>query len=282
MGVTNFPHGVSSMGVPLPGLTGGSVYFVDLRNGSDSNDGESTERPFRTVGTALDACVNNKGDIIYVMAPGGSGGSVEITSTIHINKSGIAIVGLPSTDSVQGGVPGIDTSNLTAISIDAGVSKVSIQNLRIHLNRTGYGISLGEVGSAAQTQIHLKNISIVGSDPAGGNIGVYIAGTVRRSVFEDISIYSDGSGVTKGFSGNGQSTTAGNLYKNIYVQGAMSWGIELVNGTHDVIENPIIGGAVSNGIWVRGSANLIAGGYNAASTPTDLATSCVTRGHNIT
>ena len=57
MGWTNFPHGITSFGVPIFGSgqrdISGSTYFVDNNCGSDSNDGSSWERCFKTLAKAV-------------------------------------------------------------------------------------------------------------------------------------------------------------------------------------------------------------------------------------
>lgn len=57
MGYTNFPHGITSMGIPLFGNgqqdISGSTYFVDNNSGSDSNDGSSFEKAFKTLAKAV-------------------------------------------------------------------------------------------------------------------------------------------------------------------------------------------------------------------------------------
>lgn len=57
MGFTNFPHGITSFGVPIFGSgqrdISGSTYFVDNNCGSDSNDGSSWERCFKTLAKAV-------------------------------------------------------------------------------------------------------------------------------------------------------------------------------------------------------------------------------------
>src|SRR4030042_3857713 len=71
MGLTNFPKGVSSFGIPIigsgPGYGmdyGSTVYFVDDKNGSDSNAGTSPEAAFDTIGAAITAA--NAWDVIYI------------------------------------------------------------------------------------------------------------------------------------------------------------------------------------------------------------------------
>ena len=51
--LTNFPSGLSSMGVPLMGRQFGKTYFVDSTNGSDQNKGLNNLRPFKTLTKAF-------------------------------------------------------------------------------------------------------------------------------------------------------------------------------------------------------------------------------------
>ena len=77
MGLTHFPNGISSMGVPVIGMAGhnvtfGKIWFVDGTNGSDANHGTTTEQPFKTIQKAITTQIANTsglGDIIYI-APG--------------------------------------------------------------------------------------------------------------------------------------------------------------------------------------------------------------------
>ncbi len=58
MGITRFPHGVSSFGVPIFGSgqdISGTTFFVDGNYGNDSNDGFSWEHPFKTLTVAFAA-----------------------------------------------------------------------------------------------------------------------------------------------------------------------------------------------------------------------------------
>ena len=56
MGITNFPHGIASYGVPIFGSgqdISGSTYFVDNNSGLDSNDGSSWAKAFKTLAKAI-------------------------------------------------------------------------------------------------------------------------------------------------------------------------------------------------------------------------------------
>lgn len=56
MGITNFPHGISSFGVPIYGGASqdnsGTTYFVDNNSGLDGNDGLSWETALKTFARA--------------------------------------------------------------------------------------------------------------------------------------------------------------------------------------------------------------------------------------
>ena len=72
------------------GLQGpGDVYYVDYRNGSDSNSGKTWSRSFRTLGAAVDAVTSNNNDIILI--DGDS--TVTETSMITLSKNRIHIIG---------------------------------------------------------------------------------------------------------------------------------------------------------------------------------------------
>ncbi|MFA5772863.1 MAG: hypothetical protein WC974_09060 [Thermoplasmata archaeon] len=71
MSYTNFPNGITSMGVPILGtgmpLMCGNVYFVDPDAGDDTHyDGKSADKPFATIDKALDSCTTNNDDVIVL------------------------------------------------------------------------------------------------------------------------------------------------------------------------------------------------------------------------
>lgn len=93
MGLTNFPHGITSFGIPIMGGGGipfvtGNVFFVDYRNGDDTNPG-TKDNPFKTLSAAHDACTSNNGDLIII---DGDSTVVE-TAMIDFSKSRITVVG---------------------------------------------------------------------------------------------------------------------------------------------------------------------------------------------
>lgn len=87
MGLSHFPHGVSSFGMPVlgGGVAGGNVFFVSS-TGNNANGGTDPEDAVATVTKALTLCTANKGDTIVVL-PG------TIAENIVVNKAMVRIIG---------------------------------------------------------------------------------------------------------------------------------------------------------------------------------------------
>ena len=96
MGFTNFPHGITSFGVPLlggnPGPLTGSVFFVDSSTGLNANAGDSPSTAFATLDWAIGKCTANKGDTIYLMPNHAE--TITGVGGITADVAGINIVGL--------------------------------------------------------------------------------------------------------------------------------------------------------------------------------------------
>ena len=93
MGLTKFPNGISSMGMPVIGgaySTTGSVFFVDSNTGSNGNSGADKDHPFADIDYAIGRCTASKGDIIFVMP----GHSETAATQITCDVAGVSIIGL--------------------------------------------------------------------------------------------------------------------------------------------------------------------------------------------
>jgi hypothetical protein len=94
MGLTNFPNGITSFGVPVMGSGGltttGSYFFVHSGTGANTNTGKEPGQPLASIDAAIGKCTASKGDIIIVMA----GHSEDPTSSITADVAGISIIGL--------------------------------------------------------------------------------------------------------------------------------------------------------------------------------------------
>lgn len=134
MGVTNYPNGIASFGMPVlpsqsPIVRTGSVFFVcnaTNANGSDSNRGTDPSQPFSTLQAAINACTANKGDTIFVMP--GHAETVTATS-IAANKAGISIIGVGN-----GTNRPTFTFGAAAATITVSAANVLFQNCRFVAN----------------------------------------------------------------------------------------------------------------------------------------------------
>ena len=101
MGFTNFPHGITSFGIPIIGSSGtdipvttGSYFFVSSTTGSDVNTGTEPTKAFATLDYALSKCTANKMDVVVLMP----GHSETITGAggITLDVAGVKVVGMGS------------------------------------------------------------------------------------------------------------------------------------------------------------------------------------------
>lgn len=98
MGLTNFPNGVTSFGIPVMGsgpdlpATSGKYFFVNNSTGVDSPSyGTTIEKPFATIDYAIGKCTANASDVIVVL-PGHSETSSANGTVFDV--AGVRLVGL--------------------------------------------------------------------------------------------------------------------------------------------------------------------------------------------
>ncbi len=99
MGLTNFPGGISSFGIPVipgaPRVFTGTAYFVcnaSGYNGSDNNNGLRPDQPLSTLAKALTLVTSNNDDVIFVMK--GHAETLGAAAAVACASSGFSIIGL--------------------------------------------------------------------------------------------------------------------------------------------------------------------------------------------
>jgi len=124
MGLTNFPNGISSMGMPMLGngipATEGNVYFVDYGNGSDgvSKKSNSITRAWKTIDKANDMVTSNKNDVICLV-----GNSTHtLTEMFTVSKNRVHFVGLDAGGRYYGQGAKVSLGSTTS-SADIGTLK---------------------------------------------------------------------------------------------------------------------------------------------------------------
>jgi len=108
MSFTDFPHGVTSFGIPVTGngmlpLMGGNIsatgeqkiYFVDPANASDDGgDGLSPSSALNTVSAAYAKTRDKSGDTVYLLNDGNTSGTAREDATITWSNDNCHLVGL--------------------------------------------------------------------------------------------------------------------------------------------------------------------------------------------
>ena len=127
MSFTDFPHGITSFGVPLlggnPGPITGSVFFVDSLTGLNSNAGGSPSTAFATLDWAIGKCTANKGDVIYLMPNHAE--TVTGIGGVTADIAGISIIGLGNFNQR----PRLLMDGGTTVTFAVSAADVTIENI---------------------------------------------------------------------------------------------------------------------------------------------------------
>jgi len=132
MGLTHFPNGVASFGVPVMGgggipATQGNVYFVDYGNGSDgySVKSNTAQHAFKTIDKAYDLVTTNKNDVIVLV-----GNSTHVlTEMLDITKNRLSIIGLDGGDRYYGQNAKVSLGVTTAATDIGTIKNTGIRNV---------------------------------------------------------------------------------------------------------------------------------------------------------
>lgn len=126
MGLTNFPNGITSFGVPVqPGVPAGltKVWYVDYGVGSDGNKG-TYERPFKTISKAYSMVTTNKNEGIALM------GSTThtLTEMLTVSKNRVHIFGYDPGGRSYGQNAKVNIGVTTAATDIAAVENTGVRN----------------------------------------------------------------------------------------------------------------------------------------------------------
>jgi hypothetical protein len=109
MPLTNFPNGITSMGIPILGYgqdISGTTYFVDNNSGKDGNDGLSLDKPKKLLSAAITAATADVGrgsdrfarrNTIYYTGD-------RLTETLATAPKKTDVIGFGSCDSFKRGI----------------------------------------------------------------------------------------------------------------------------------------------------------------------------------
>ena len=142
MGLTNFPNGISSFGIPVMGgggipATKGNVFFVDYGSGSDDNRGNRPNRAFKTLAYAYTQVVSNNFDVICLI---GSSTHV-LTEMLTVAKNRVTIIGVDGSPGRRYGQAALVSLGITTAATDIACMKNTgvrniFQNIKFISNNT--------------------------------------------------------------------------------------------------------------------------------------------------
>lgn len=133
MGLTNFPNGISSFGIPVYGPSVGNsqllvpeALFVDTVNGVDAGSGNSPASAYKTLTYAISRAVANA----YIFVLAGSTVTVSSATALAIATAGLKIIGQGTGDAR----PTITLDTATTATIAVSAANVMFQNVIFSAN----------------------------------------------------------------------------------------------------------------------------------------------------
>jgi len=116
------------MGVPILGgaggfVSGGTHFFVDPVNGSDSNSGKAWDKALATLSRAHTLCTAGKNDVVYLISSGQTAGSARESATLAWSKDATHLIGITAAPTVASrariaATSGVDFTPLVTVSAD--------------------------------------------------------------------------------------------------------------------------------------------------------------------
>ena len=130
MGLTHYPNGVSSFGMPVLGggkhMTTGNVFFVDSGSAAGADNaakGSSPDTPFASIDFAIGRCTANNGDVIIAMP--GHTETVSAAAGLDFDVAGISLIGLGRGSDR----PTVSIGTATTADVDIDAANVYIENI---------------------------------------------------------------------------------------------------------------------------------------------------------
>ncbi len=111
--------------------TTGNRFFVDTGSatgGTTSGFGQSPDKPFTTLDSAIGNCTVNNGDFIYVMP--GSADTVSAAAGLDLDVAGITIIGIGN-GSDQ---PTVTLDTIDSADVDVDAANITVENIHFVAN----------------------------------------------------------------------------------------------------------------------------------------------------
>lgn len=268
MGLTNYPNGVTSFGIPQTGqgipFYGGHVFWANSVTGQDApSNGDAPSNPFATIDYAIGRCVASRYDVILVMP--GHTETVSAAGSITFDVAGVSVIGL-------GFGSARPTINLT--TVDTATISVTAANCRLSnciIDGTGVD-GVDAIITVAGANFMLDgNLIVVGDSGGQADVGVLTGATTSANGFQILNNVFDGGGTTgpvaavriagtpdkwkingNRFIGTYSAAPINNLTSNVATNGEILWNnIENIHATGLAIDldSACTGVAAYNTLW---------------------------------
>lgn len=210
-GLTNFPNGLSSFGIPMTGGVpfgkNSKCWFVSPANGNDGNPGTSPQQPFATLYQAHNKAVSGRGDTIFLISDGSTSGTARLSTALAQTIDSSATTGVLTWSKNNTHLIGI-----TAPTMVGQRARIAPPSGTYTQATFGSGNFLVISGSGCM----FANFSIFHGFSTGGTNQIAVTVTGSRNYFEnvdfggmgdDASAQNTGSRSLKiGSSGSGENT----------------------------------------------------------------------------
>lgn len=309
MGLTNFPNGVTSFGVPVVGdrrVFAPHTWFVDGDQGLDGYDGRDRDHPVKTMARVFDDAQFASGDVIYMR------GNIREQLVTPAGIFDVSIIGAgnrPRHADAHTGNNGYSASTWRAPASGAVVGQANVRVLQqgwhfenilfVMGDSTAAGIEVVRDAGAGDAERDASHAVVRGCKFAGAGVGVRfgVAGTfteiVNHVVVEDSEFLQCTYGIRGGIEGSSWTIrrnifrdctnaligplSRSYIYENIvngFTAAANSGGIDLNGGSGlNVVSKNVLGGTYSNagGYRVANANDVWWGNFTSVTSGTDLA-----------
>ena len=207
MGLTNFPHGISSFGIPVMGSGGrfsspwNTHYFVDGDNGNDGNSGLEPSESFKTISRAVS--VSTGGDVIYIrpksytMGTGFARYTEDVTvantgasSGATASQAGKSLIGVTPKIRVASDFMGVRWKFASTTNLNVEAPGTHIENIGFFCEGATYGVYFEGDGAtytkAGHTGSSLYNCAIKGAGGvfANGSDSLQVIGCQFQATYD--------------------------------------------------------------------------------------------------
>ena len=240
------------------------VYFVDMTNGSDSNDGYTWLTPLKTIQAAIDLAVEGAGTKIYCT------GSATLTAPILWNKTNLHLYGYPAMDNHTGGNCSLTISTDDTPLFLISKTKARFEGLRVTLANTKcvafsvYDNQADSTAAVALSNCMFKNLNIYKSTGSNGEGNAFRLGSSTACTFENIKIVAaSGKHLLGGFL---FVSTVRSHFKNIVIGNCAGTAIYDPGSTNTVYEGIVILNSCLVGCDIAGATSILMNSRIMATT----------------